>query len=111
MRIIILTIFLFFAHVSNSMTDEVEVAGYVSCGNYLSYLNGENAIALAMHASWAEGFLSGFNAGVVSYKGPTRKVPDRESVKFAIKKYCSNNPLKSTLDAVINEILIKLPIN
>ena len=114
MRVIFITIVLFYAYISNTVEDEVknEIRGHVSCGLYLRALEENYEFGKGNAVGWVMGFISGFNGGMVTYEVmPARKVPDINTVEFALKKYCSENPMNNIYDATLYEIWPNLDLN
>ncbi len=76
-------------------------AGTASCGKYIAASSKENLAAFFV--SWAQGFLSGMNIG--STRAVNKEfvvLPDDDTIKLYLDKYCRNNPLKTPLDGALD---------
>ena len=75
-------------------------AGTTSCGNYIAASSNDNVSAF--YVSWAQGFLSGMNMGYGrAAKREFVGLPDNDTIKLYLDKYCRNNPLKTPLDGAL----------
>ena len=75
-------------------------AGTASCGQYIAASSNEKLTGL--YVSWAQGFLSGMNMGYALSAGREFiPLPDNESIKAYLDKYCRDNPLKQPLDGTV----------
>ena len=70
------------------------VSGYYDCGQLLASRDRGN-INCDGGILWAKGFISGMTVGSDT---PREKVSDN-SLRYALIKYCRENPLKNTEDA------------
>ena len=73
--------------------------GETSCGKVIEYDNNDNPYIEERVVSWFLGFYSGLNAGL-AYEGEITF--DRESIYYAIVKFCKENPLKDTAGAAVD---------
>jgi hypothetical protein len=71
------------------------VSGHYTCGFFLNACDSGN-INCTGGTMWAKGYLSGLTVGSDI---PREKIDD-DSLKYALIKYCRENPLKKTEDAV-----------
>jgi hypothetical protein len=75
-------------------------AGTTSCGSYIAASSKENLAGI--HLSWSQGFLSGMNMGYARAANKEFVVlPDSDTIKLYIDKYCRDNPLKTPLDGAL----------
>ena len=75
--------------------------GFLSCGTFLSECEQDinNNVNCYSQAVFAMGFISG--ASVVA-KIPIEPFNDENSIKYALIKYCKENPLKTTVYGAIS---------
>ena len=97
-KLLILLFSLFFLS-STSVFAATTVGGY-SCGQLLQYDKNNNITAKNVVINWFNGFTSGMNVAVD--KTLVSKIPDHESVYYAIVKYCKDNPLSDTQEASLD---------
>ena len=69
---------------------------YISCGNYLSYVDNDDSLNFEARVSFLQGYITGKNDELLSNKG---KGVSRESLQYALEKYCRENSLHDTWDA------------
>jgi len=84
--------------------------GHLDCGNFLSACDKSLAdINCQFQEGWAMGFITGMNQANSSMdrKSKVGKGLSKFQLKYALIKYCRDNPLDSTADAIIN-IYLKL---
>ena len=87
---------LFFLTYTNAFSEKrTWVFGYYECGQFLAFCD-SGSINCNAGLLWAKGYLSGLTVGSDI---PREKVSD-DSLKYALIKYCRENPLKNTEDAV-----------
>lgn len=79
-------------------------AGAQGCGTWAkaraTLAAGKDLAALATEmtiASWSQGFLSGMNGAAHAFERPTPKIPDIDTIKLYLDKYCRENPLEMVL--------------
>ena len=68
-------------------------AGALSCGKFLEQT--DNSFAEDLHIQWAQGFLSGLNAGAQLAGADMVLLPDAESIWAYLINYCRQNPLQT----------------
>ena len=87
---------------SNIVYGQYYSSGQYSCGNLLA--NTDNEYYKLIAESWAQGYMSARNYSEKKSKG--RSLCNTSSVAnslfYAIMKYCRENPLKDTDDAMVH---------
>jgi hypothetical protein len=82
---------------------DTQGAGLMSCAKYAEAYRKTPALADAVFLAWAQGYISGLNAGVEeaydAYFDLGAKTPD-EMQRF-LRKYCNDRPLANIIDAAI----------
>ena len=100
MKKLFFTVLLFFtASIVNA--GQINAIGYLSCGNFLSYCE-KSKLDLDCQAQtkWAQGYISGVSwESDITFDGNTA---DQDNVKYALIKYCRENPLKDIRSASEN---------
>ena len=67
----------------------------MNCGTYLADCDrGKSNLDCIGQPLWVEGFISGITYAI----GTPRRNISADSMKYALIKYCRENPLKDTLD-------------
>ena len=99
MKKLLILLFSLFLLSSPSVFSATTIGGY-SCGQLLQYDKNNNITAKNVVINWFNGFISGMNFAVD--KNLVNKIPDHESVYYAIVKYCKDNPLSDTQHASID---------
>ena len=87
------------------------ISGYVSCGNYLEAIENDDKRFYLAQITWAMGLISGTNLIIDSFEiegGIIHKVPDFNTIKYSIEKYCKDNPMNDVFNAVIYGIMPEL---
>jgi|LWDU01.1.fsa_nt_gi hypothetical protein len=77
--------------------DDTNLSGYHLCGNFLNYCENKKNINCEIGTSWTMGYISG-----KTYMDDiwiSKNTFDFENIKYALIKYCRDNPLKDTHDA------------
>ena len=95
-------IFILFIFISSlSFTSNAAtIMGHYTCGSYIKDgVEGGNEFIEYFTLWWVKGFLSGVNWADDEELG---KGIDDDSISLAIEKYCRDNPLKDTADAVLS---------
>ena len=83
---------------------EIISKGHMSCGKFLSNCEKDK---LSLNCRTQTYFVSGYISGVSwEYQIPMSDF-NKESIKYALIKFCRNNPLKDTADGA-NNILNQL---
>jgi hypothetical protein len=84
--------------------------GTTSCAQFAQDYRRSPRTADIVYMSWAEGFMSGWNAGALSDQKALRDlgVKTAEDESRAIRYYCDAHPLASFLDAVL-DVYFSLP--
>ncbi len=81
----------------------IQGMGASSCAKFAKMYQGDPENMEIMFFTWAQGFMSGLNLASSAAGGFERELggstTDQES---AIRIYCSTNPLKTYMDAVVN---------
>jgi len=72
---------------------KISGAGVLSCGKFLE--QADNSYAKDLHIQWAQGFLSGLNAGAQIEGAEMVSLPDAESIWAYLTNYCRQSPLKT----------------
>ena len=88
-----------------------DIRGYVSCGSYLEAIENDDVQFYSLQITWIMGLLSGMNLIVDTFEiegAFLHKVPDYNTIKYSIEKYCKDNPMNDALDAVIFGIMPEL---
>ena len=75
------------------------VVGAAKCGGILSLHNDDNPLNEYAVFSWTNGYITGRNYEL--NKSMTNKVPDTDSLYYAVIKFCRENPLKDIDDAAV----------
>ena len=77
--------------------DDTNLSGYYQCGKFLNYCENKNSTNCEIGTSWAMGYISGktFMNDIWILKSTF----DYDPIKYALIKYCRDNPLKDTHDA------------
>ncbi|MFC4526358.1 hypothetical protein ISN76_13200 [Dyella halodurans] len=89
-------------------SDELVIVGVgtLSCGKYVS-LSPDKTYA-DMFISWSQGYLSARNDSEQSRNRPMRALPDGETIKIYLDKYCRDHPLSYPFLGV-NQMFGELP--
>lgn len=75
-------------------------AGTSSCGKYLRHTN-DNYVS-TLYVTWAQGFLSGMNLANNAFaKKEFVTLPDGDSIKAYLDKYCRDNPLSLPVKGLV----------
>lgn len=78
-------------------------AGTMSCGKYVS-LSTDKDLA-NIFETWAQGFLSGINFAEHGHNGNRWKaLPDADTIKLYLDKYCKDNPLGHPYEGLVQLI-------
>jgi hypothetical protein len=97
MKKIILIFIALFLSVSVS---KANVFGLLGCGQYLSSCNsGDLTIDCQTQTFYAMGVIS---ALAVESKTELSNFNNQDNIKYALKQFCRNNPLKDTYDGAFN---------
>ena len=100
MKKLFFTVLLFFtASIVNA--GQINAIGYLSCGNFLSYCE-KSKLDLDCQAQtkWAQGYISGVSwESNITFDG---NAVNQDNVKYALIKYCRENPLKDIRSASEN---------
>lgn len=76
-------------------------AGTSSCGKYIAASSKEDVVLF--YISWVQGFLSGMNIGYArGAKLEFIVLPDSDTIKLYLDRYCRDNPLKTPLDGALD---------
>lgn len=83
-------------------------AGFATCGKYLSAIDNDDYLIWTDQVIWTEGYISAYNAlietGALNY--PEKfKIPERDTIKYSLVKYCRDNPQENTVGAAISIML------
>jgi hypothetical protein len=75
-------------------------AGAMSCGKYVAWSADRGTADL--FETWGQGFLSGLNFAEHGHNGNRWKVlPDADTIKLYLDKYCKDNPLGHPYEGLI----------
>lgn len=104
-KLILIFIILFSSRV---YAEDVLYLGITDCGTFLSSCD-EHLLHIncQVQTSWARGYISGMNESVFGGKRKVGKDVSSDTIKHALIKYCRDNPLDDTADAV-QDIYIQL---
>ena len=71
-------------------------AGNESCGKFLDYERRSDQVSVFMIVSWVQGFISAENISIATGTNqPFLHLPDGETVRAYLDKFCRENPLDS----------------
>ena len=98
-KLVLTFLILIFTLTSNVVlsADDTNLSGYQTCGKFLNYCENKKGINCEVGTSWAMGYIS-----AQTYKNNiwiSKNTFSHENIKYALIKYCRNNPLKDTHDA------------
>lgn len=77
--------------------------GASSCAEFAKNYQESPGEAESLYTGWAQGFMSGLNAGATAIKGSTRDL-NAKSVKWQesfLRNYCDEHPLSNYYNAVM----------
>jgi hypothetical protein len=70
-----------------------------SCGTWAKANNTKNPVAQAQYYSWFRGFVSGYNFSNPNNQVLAEAMPNQETIKLFVDKFCRENPLLPFIDA------------
>ncbi len=99
-------LFLFFiVSCSDSTSSQYSTYGVNGCGKFISSLDSANKFAkeikISSYENWIAGYITAYNR---QNGGNVIATTDIDGVFAAIVKYCKDNPLKDTNDAIEHTI-------
>ena len=78
---------------------KVQSVGHIGCGKFLSYCDKSKlSLKCQTQTFYVEGYFSGVSW---EYSIPVRNF-NQDNIKYALIKFCRNNPLKDTADGAQN---------
>jgi len=96
MKKLILIFITLLLSVTISKADDVNVLGLIECGTFLSSCNKNDlAVDCQTQTFYAMGVISGQS---VQSNTNLSNFNNADNIKYALIKYCKNNPLKDTYD-------------
>lgn len=81
-------------------------AGSMSCGKYSA--QSTDAGTAMIYQTWVQGFLSGLNVARKAKELPLKQLPDFETIKLYLDKYCRDNPLGHPYTGAL-QMFVELP--
>ena len=100
MKKLILIFITLLLSVTISKADDVNVFGLLGCGQFLSSCNKNDLeIDCQTQTFYAMGVISGLS---VQSNTSLSNFNNADNIKYALIKYCKNNPLKDTYDGAYN---------
>lgn len=80
----------------------VQGLGATSCAEFAKMYQSDPKNMELMFFTWAQGFLSGINMGLLANKQEARELAgEMRDQNLALRAYCAENPLKTYMDAVL----------
>ena len=77
--------------------DDTNLSGYYLCGNFLNYCENKKSLNCEVGTSWTMGYIS--EKTYTNNIWISKSTFNHENIKYALIKYCKDNPLKDTHDA------------
>ena len=80
--------------------------GFASCGEYLSAIDNDKYFIWNDNVTFVEGYMSGYNTfielGAVGSLINKIEIPDRDTIKYSLEKFCRDNPTSNIFNGVLS---------
>ena len=105
-------LFISITSLNNLKASDYASYGFVSCGDFLMYIDTNRTDLSSEQVSWVLGYLSGYNSGfwVADQDFDMYALPDEAGIYYSIEKYCRDNPLADINEVAIDILVQGLPI-
>lgn len=81
----------------------VQGLGATSCAEFAQLYKRDPKSTELYFFTWAQGYMSGLNMGLLASKQPAKELgSETNDQTLALRTYCSDNPLKTYMDAVLD---------